>query len=109
MVVEGVLSEGHARAILQAPTEKKMIGLARMVKAKQLSVRETERRARQEAAGGATAKKGNEKSPEVTALIEKMQRTLGARVDIKDKKGKGRIEISYTSYDELDAILNRIF
>ena len=43
------------------------------------------------------------------ALIDKLQRSLGARVDIKDKKGKGKIEISYTSYDELDTILNRIF
>jgi ParB family chromosome partitioning protein len=110
MVIDGSLTEGHARAILQAPTPAKMKGLATAVKEKQLSVRETERRARA-AAEGRSAKrhKGIGKSADVVALIEKMQRILGARVDIKDKKGKGKIEISYTSYDELDTILERIF
>ncbi len=109
MVIEGALTEGHARAILQASSETKMVALARMVKAKGLSVRETERRARAESGLGKAAQKGEEKSVEVRSLIEKLQRTLGARIDIKDKKGKGRIEIAYTSYDELDSILNRIF
>ena len=109
MVIEGSLSEGHARALLQAPSPVRMTALARMIKAKGLSVRETERRARAEAAPKKSAAESKEKSPEVISLIEKLQRSLGARVDIKDTKGKGRIEITYTSYDELDGILNRIF
>jgi ParB family chromosome partitioning protein len=110
MVIDGSLTEGHARAILQAPTPAKMKALAALVKEKQLSVRETERRARAAAEGRtAQSRKGVEKSADVVALIEKMQRVLGARVDIKDKKGKGKIEISYMSYDELDTILERIF
>ena len=107
MVIEGALSEGHARALLQASTPAKMVALARVVKAKGLSVRETERRARADSAPKKVETK--EKSPEVVSLIEKLQRSLGARVDIKDTKGKGRIEITYMSYDELDGILNRIF
>jgi ParB family transcriptional regulator, chromosome partitioning protein len=110
MVIEGDLTEGHARALLQAPSQTRMIALARVVKSKGLSVRETERRARAEAASPkAASQEAKQKSPEVISLIEKLQRTLGARVDIKDTKGKGRIEITYTSYDELDGILNRIF
>jgi ParB family transcriptional regulator, chromosome partitioning protein len=109
MVIEGSLSEGHARALLQAPSPARMTALARMIKAKGLSVRETERRARAEATPKKSAAESKEKSPEVISLIEKLQRSLGARVDIKDTKGKGRIEITYTSYDELDGILNRIF
>jgi ParB family transcriptional regulator, chromosome partitioning protein len=108
MVIEGELSEGHARALLQPPSPQKMIALARVVKAQKLSVRDTERRARAQAVAKSDAPPA-EKSPEVKALIEKLQRTLGARVDIRDNKGKGRLEITYTSYDELDGILNRIF
>jgi ParB family transcriptional regulator, chromosome partitioning protein len=109
MVIEGALTEGHARAILQAAGETKMIALARAVKSKNLSVRETERRARADSGkNGKIAKTTASQSVEVKALIEKMQRALGARVDIRDKKGKGKIEIVYTSYDELDGILNRI-
>ena len=109
MVIEGALTEGHARALLQASSHTKMIALARMVVAKGMSVRETERRARAESQPKKDGKESNQKSPEVISLIEKLQRSLGARVDIKDTKGKGRIEITYTSYDELDGILDRIF
>lgn len=108
MVIEGELSEGHARALLQSPSPQKMIALARTVKAQKLSVRDTERRARAQAATKSDAPPA-EKSPEIKSLIEKLQRALGARVDIRDNKGKGRLEITYTSYDELDGILNRIF
>ncbi len=107
MVIQGELSEGHARAILQSPTPEKMIALARAVKAKKLSVRDTERKARQQAVGK-IERTSEEQSPEVKSLIEKLQRALGARVDIKDSKGKGKVEITYTSYDELDGILDRI-
>jgi ParB family chromosome partitioning protein len=106
MVIEGELTEGHARAILQSPTPQKMTALARAVKSQKLSVRDTERRARAQAA--AKSEPVPEQSPEVKALIEKLQRALGARVGIKDNKGKGKVEITYTSYDELDGILNRI-
>lgn len=107
MVVEGELSEGHARAILQCTTPQKMIALARAIKSQKLSVRDTERRARTQS-GTKSDPPSGEKSPEVKALVEKLQRALGARVDIKDNKGKGKVEITYTSYDELDGILDCI-
>ncbi len=107
MVVNRLLSEGHARAILQATGQARMIALAHAVASKHLSVRETERRAR------ADSKKKKDKttealSPEVRSLTSRLQRALGARVKLIDKKGKGRIEISYTSLEELDRILNKI-
>ncbi len=110
MVVEGALTEGHARAILQASSPTKMTALARTVRAKGFSVRETERRARMESTGKETSRttKATQISPEVRALTEKLQRVLGSKVVISDKKGKGKIEISYSSYDELDTILNKI-
>ena len=111
MVVDGSLTEGHARAILQASAPPAMMTLARVVAAKGLSVRETERRARSHSNKKTSAKAdaaANE-NPNVRSLVEKLQRTLGAKVKIKDRKGKGSIEILYTSYDELDGILNKIF
>jgi ParB family transcriptional regulator, chromosome partitioning protein len=109
MVVRGDLSEGHARALLQAP-EKNITTLARKVVAGSLTVRETERRARSKATpqGNKKAVPAENKSSETKQLVDKLCRTLGARVNILDKKGKGKIEISYTSYEELDGILDRI-
>ncbi len=110
LVIDAKLSEGHGRAVLQAGTPAKMIALARAVVARGYSVRETERRARAAASEKDPDKKKQlqEPSPEVKSLIEKLQRAVGARVNIEDKKGKGKIVISYTNYDELDGILNKI-
>lgn len=111
MVVEGSLSEGHARAILQVSNASSMMSLARQVAAKGLSVRETERRARSKSNKNKSAQidSASTENPNTRALVEKLQRTLGAKVKLKDHKGKGSIEIIYTSYDELDGILNKIF
>jgi ParB family transcriptional regulator, chromosome partitioning protein len=111
-VLNREMTEGHARAILQAGKENDMVSLAKMVVAKQLSVRATEGQARSLAKGKDLAKKAartvNEKSPQVKNLIERLQAALGARVDIVDRAGKGKLEITYTSYEELDGILDRI-
>lgn len=106
LVIEAKLSEGHARALLQSSTPARMISLAREAVAKGWSVRETERAAR---SSGKPTKLPTASGPstEVKALQEKLQRSFGAKVNIVDRKGKGRIEITYTSYDELDGILNR--
>ena len=112
MVLDGVLSEGHARALLQAGSAPAIIVLARKIAAGGLSVREAERRARAvaqdagKAKGGTAAKPGQ--SAQVRSLAERLQRALGAKVIIADRRGKGRLEIHYTSYAELDAILDKI-
>jgi ParB family chromosome partitioning protein len=76
-----------------------------------LSVRETERQARRLSKSGVKARVKQVKaalSPQVRSLVERLQKALGARVKLHDKKGKGRLVISYTSYKELDSILDRI-
>jgi ParB family chromosome partitioning protein len=112
LVLDGQLSEGHARAVLQAGKAQVVAALARKAVAEGLSVRETERRARALSKGGgsgaATRAARSKLSPQVRSLVEKLQRALGARVKIVDKKGKGKLEITYTSYGELDGILDRI-
>ncbi len=107
LVADEAITEGHARAILQASVAK-MMPLARAVVSKGLSVRETERRARADSGGAKPKSAKSEMSPETQKLTEKLQRALGSKVQIVDKKGKGRIEISYQSYNQLDGILNKI-
>lgn len=112
MVLNKDLTEGHARAILQAGKESIMVTLAKMTVAKQFSVRATERQARVLSSGKELAKKAakvvKEKSPQVRSLIDRLQKALSAKVDIHDNGGKGKLEIVYTSYEELDSILDRI-
>jgi len=109
LVEDGQLSEGHGRAILQAPTVAEMQKLARQAVAGSWSVRETERRAR--AANGAAkkAKKAdNERSANVRDLEQRLSHSLGSTVQLRDRRGKGRIEISYSSFDELDRLLEKL-
>ncbi|MDD5305932.1 MAG: ParB/RepB/Spo0J family partition protein [Deltaproteobacteria bacterium] len=109
MVADGRLTEGHARAILQAGNAQNMLAIARKAAVGGLSVREIERRARRASSVKPHAREERPAaSPQVRSLVERLQRALGARVKLVDAKGKGRIEITYTSYDELDRILNKI-
>jgi len=109
MVIEGAISEGHARALLGAGSAETMEKLAERVARTGLSVRETERLVRSAKAGGRSKEAPAKKSPSVRDLEERLARHLGTRVEIADQSGKGAIEIRYASLDELDRILDVIF
>lgn len=98
------LSEGHGRALLMASTPALREKLAREAVAKQWSVRETERRARD--AGikpDAKPKNANLKDLEI-----RLSKSLGSRVTLTDHDGKGAVSIAYTSLDELDRIVAKL-
>ncbi|MGE3636762.1 MAG: ParB/RepB/Spo0J family partition protein, partial [Sandaracinaceae bacterium] len=108
MLEEARLSEGHGRALLGAPNVAAMKRLADKAVAESWSVRETERRVRAEskAADGKSEPKG--KSANVRDLEQRLTRHLGAKVAVEDKKGKGKLVVNYTSYDELDRLLEHL-
>jgi ParB family chromosome partitioning protein len=107
MVAKGTLSEGHARAVLQAEGAARQLQVAREAVRKGLSVRETERLARRKGKPGTRRRPAT--SAEVRDLEEQLKRALSARVVIQHaRSGKGSIRIHYGSLDDLDAILARI-
>jgi ParB family chromosome partitioning protein len=98
---------GHARALLGISGSQQSL-LAKEVAKKGLSVRETEQLVRRTLNPPARPKKAS-KDPDITRLEQKLTETLGASVSIKQKAGgKGSLEISYNSLDELEGILSRI-
>jgi ParB family chromosome partitioning protein len=98
----GDLSEGHGRALLSAGDDKAMSKLAVVAVEKGWSVRETERRARAESHA---RKPPPAKSANTRDLEERLTRKLGARVTVADRKGKGHLNIAFTSYEELDRLI----
>jgi ParB family chromosome partitioning protein len=98
------LSEGHGRALLGAGDVSAMERLSREAVAKGWSVRETERRARAAAPGQKRAGH-SEKSANTRDLEERLSRQLGTRVTLADRKGKGHVSIAFSSYEELDRLL----
>lgn len=104
MVVDGDLSEGHARALLGAPDEASLLALASKVVTGHLSVRQTEqlvRAAKQRVRPGATPGK----TVAVRDLEARLSRKLGTECRVRDRKGRGVIVVKYSSLDELDRLL----
>ncbi len=98
---------GHARALL-AIDGLEQSRVAKDVARKGLSVRETEALIRKISAP-AKKSKVTRKDPDIIKLEERLTEYLGAQVQIKQKgKGKGNLEIAYSSLDVLEGILNKI-
>jgi ParB family transcriptional regulator, chromosome partitioning protein len=107
LLEHGDIEMGHARCLL-ALEDDSQSDAARLAVAKALTVRETEKLVRS-ILEPVAAKEKVEKDPNVKQLEQKLAENLGAKVDINyNKKGKGKLVISYTNLDELDGILNRI-
>ncbi|MFP3426471.1 ParB/RepB/Spo0J family partition protein [Pseudoalteromonas sp. SIMBA_162] len=107
LLEHGDIEMGHARCLLALEGEAQS-DAARTAVAKALTVRETEKLVRA-ILEPAPAKQEHQKDPDVKQLELQLAENLGAKVEINyNKKGKGKLVISYTNLDELDGILNRI-
>jgi ParB family chromosome partitioning protein len=107
LLSQRAIEMGHARALLGISGAQQSL-LAKEVAKKRLSVRETEQLVRRTLNPPARPKTAT-KDPDTARLEEKLSETLGAAVSIRQKAGgKGSLEISYNSLDELEGILSRI-
>lgn len=105
-VASGLVSEGHARAVLGVENEPQQIRVWQLIKDRQLSVRQTEDVVRRIRNGVMSPKKDHQRAPHIVAIEEDLQRTLGARVKIvQSSRQSGRIEVSYTNGEELERLL----
>lgn len=101
MIQEGILSMGHARALLSLESHTQQREIAEKASAQGWSVRKLERTI---AAGRKTRTKTNTPSPldpNVRAALEHLERVLGTRVRIVENGTRGRIEIEYYSQEDL--------
>jgi ParB family transcriptional regulator, chromosome partitioning protein len=118
-VAAGVLSAGHARALLAIGEPKAQERLAERIVAEGLSVRATEELVRLrllEDEGGQDASprpRSRDRSSRVTApglveLQEDLSDALMARVKISMGARKGRLQVEFTSVDDLERIVGVI-
>ena len=105
-VNDGVLSMGHARAILSIEGRPNQLEAARRIIHKGLSVRETESLAKKWGSEGRKKISHHKKDAQIESLQEKLIRSLGTKVRIHHKGKKGKIEIEYYSLEELDRLLD---
>jgi len=108
-VASGVLSMGHARALLALSDETEQRRLAREVVARGLSVRETEALVKKDDEQRAAATKPAAAADVHTRAAEdRLRLVLGTRVRIVRRGTKGRIEIDFGSEDELIRIYEQL-
>ena len=115
LVESGVLSFGHARALLGLDSLEAMTDAAQKVAALAMSVRQTETYVHglidPEAKPGKAeqiAAAANALDPNVREAQERLQRSLGLKVRIEDKKGKGRVIIEYSGIEDFDSLLGAL-
>jgi ParB family chromosome partitioning protein len=109
-VAAGVISAGHARALLGLSDEKEIEKLANRIVAEGLSVRATEEIV---ATAGPAKKAGKAKakvgiSGTALASAELLSDYLDTRVTIEQGKGKGKITIEFAGNEDLQRIVDLI-
>ena len=110
MIVDDMITTGHARALLAIDDEEQQYILANKIFDEKLSVLETEKLVK--------ALKNPKKEQKIEKvehtfiydnLEEKMKNIIGTKVNVSPKaNGKGKIEIEYYSEDELERIFDLI-
>ena len=110
MIIDDMISTGHARALLAIDDEEQQYLLATKIFDEKLSVRETEKLVK-------SLKNPKKEVKKVTPehqfiyndIAEKMKTIMGTKVNINAKaNGKGKIEIEYYSEEELERIYDLI-
>lgn len=111
---DGEVSVGHARVLINITDKKTQIALFEAIKAKGLSVREVERRAREnrQAKTTTTRKQSQRKASlsrrdalQLEKYKSELRNRFGTRVGIRPQEHGGRIEIEYYSGEDLERIL----
>ncbi len=110
MVIDDMISTGHARALLAIDNEEQQYALAIRIFDEKLSVREIEKIIKElKNPKKKVEKRIVENSFIYQDLEEKMKAVIGTKVSINQKaKGKGKIEIEYYSDEELERIYEMI-
>jgi ParB family chromosome partitioning protein len=112
LVESGGLTFGHARALLALDSAERMMAAAGKITALAMSVRQTETYVQAmmnpESKPKKPAMAAEAQDPNVREAQDRLQRKLGLKVRIEDKKGKGRVIIEYAGVDDFDAILGAL-
>jgi ParB family transcriptional regulator, chromosome partitioning protein len=106
-----VITEGHARALLGLPSSVDQLAALEIVTGRELTVRQTERLVREWSRGSADAdsvETTNRPDPIIRDFEQRLQRSLGTRVELKRGRRGGRLIIHYYSDDELNTLSERL-
>ena len=111
-VESGALSFGHARTLLGFEHAEEMEKAAQRIVALSLSVRQTETYVQgllhPEKSPKKDPKPEQPVDPNVREVQERLQRSLGLKVQIEDHKGRGKVIIEYSKLEDFDTLLEQL-
>ena len=105
LLVEGKLSEGHARVLLSLTTRAEQLAWAKRIVDKQLAVRAVEAELLARKPRRSAGRRRKEKPAHITLLENAFARQLSTRVAIDERRGgKGKIVIEFFGHDDFERI-----
>lgn len=108
-IIESILTEGHGRVLLVINDKQKQYEIAQQVIDEKLSVRELERLIKninEVDTKDQLLENSNTLNPYYKEIKNQLQNYFGTKVNISNKKNKGKIEIEYYSEEDLQRILD---
>ena len=113
LVETGELSAGHARALVSVTEPSLQLQAAKEILSKALSVRKAEALAtkvlkkskEQEKDAGSEAEDGIDYAKEISSELTKL---MGRKVQVRDKKGNGKIELEYYGADDREFLIGKL-
>lgn len=104
----GVISFGHAKAILGCESQRRQEKIAHLIEKKGLSVRETENLVSKKERSVSKNKfsEDKKKSPEIKNIEEKLSKKIGTKIKISCGRKKGKVEIEFYSDKDLERIFD---
>jgi ParB family chromosome partitioning protein len=107
-LIEGRVSEGHARALLTLTTPEAQTAALRTVLLKELNVRQTEELVRRLSGEKPSRKLKPAVVPEVAELEERLRSSLGTKITLRSGRKGGTLTIHFYSEEELNALVDRL-
>jgi ParB family chromosome partitioning protein len=106
-VIEGRITEGHARSLLGLTDKHAQTTLLERIERDGLTVRQTEELVRR-LTEPREARRRTAKSPDIAAIEDDLRRALGTQVSLRQTRKGGRIVIEYYSDDEFQGLYERL-
>jgi ParB family transcriptional regulator, chromosome partitioning protein len=110
-LMSNAITEGHARALLGLPSAVDQLAALEIVTGRELTVRQTERLVREWIRDNTNAdnvERTSRPDPIIRDFEQRLQRSLGTRVELKRGRRGGRLIIHYYSDDELNTLSERL-
>jgi ParB family chromosome partitioning protein len=107
-ILDGLITEGHARAILGLTNKKAQDSAFQTVVNLSLNVRQTEELVRKMSGQKPAKAKKPISNPNVSDVEKRLQKSLGTKVALKYGKNGGTVTIYYYSDEELDSLLEKM-